>query len=255
MNHDQQGSSQEKSTSTGGVPSLPSVLAPLAGYRYARAVGDRETMLTEAMKFRGKMNDESIKQTEKYNKDVKKAEADRDEAVRNFEILKGTHKAEADVYKRGYTALQSHVNRLTTKLIDLGIDAKIAEGAGGKITQGVFAWEQETGKKFEDQPDEVQNRLMRLFTEDTLKESKAIIAEDAIVSGRATPGAEEVSNIAGNGRPPAPPANEVDKCRFYRCRLADQKREPYQRGSVEILRVPSLIQHVNCEHGQETYRR
>ena len=104
-----------------------------------RRVGDRETMLTEAMKFRGKMNDESIKQTEKYNKDVKKAEADRDEAVRNFEIAKGANKAEADVYKRGYTALQSHVNRLTTKLIDLGIDARVADGAGGKITQGVFS--------------------------------------------------------------------------------------------------------------------
>ena len=83
MNHDQQGSSQEKSTSTCGVPSLPSVLAPLAGYRYAKSVGDRETMLTEARKFKGKINDESIKLTEKHNKEVKKAEADRDEAVRN----------------------------------------------------------------------------------------------------------------------------------------------------------------------------
>ena len=44
------------------------------------------------------------------------------------------------------------MNRLTTKLIDLGIDARVADGAGGKITQGVLAWEQETGKKFEDQP-------------------------------------------------------------------------------------------------------
>ena len=164
MNHDQQDSSQEKST--GGVPSLPSVLAPLAGYRYAKSVGDRETMLTEARKFRGKMNDESIKLTEKHNKEVKKAEADRDEAVRNVAIAKGAHEAKLDVYKRGYTALQSHVNRLTTKLIDLGIDARVADGAGGKITQGVFAWEKETGKKFEDQPEEIQNRLMRLFTEE-----------------------------------------------------------------------------------------
>ena len=54
---------------------------------------------------------------------------------------------------------------------------------------------------------------MRLFTEDTLKESKAIIAEDAIVSGRAKPGAEEVSNIAGGGR-----ANEVDRRQSYHCR-------------------------------------
>ena len=80
-----------------------------------RRVGDRETMLTEAMKFKAKMNDESIKWTEKHNKEVKGLQAKVAEAETNLGIAKGAHKAETDVYKRGYTALQSHVNRRDDK--------------------------------------------------------------------------------------------------------------------------------------------
>ena len=198
MNHDQQGSSQSKST--GGVPSLPSVLAPLAGYRYAKSVGDRELMLTEAQKFKGKLYDERIKMTEKHNKEVRGLESKLGEAQTNLEIAKGSHKTQTDILKRDVTAMRSHVNRLMGKLIDAGIDAGIAEGVGHKTGRYIEMWEQKNGKKFEDLDDADRDEVLRLAANKPLMEAKAIIANQGIQSG-VEPDKEDVSNIAAGGRP------------------------------------------------------
>ena len=191
------------SKSTGGVPSLPSVLAPLAGYRYAKSINDQELMRTEAMKFQAKLRDERIKLTESHNKEIRGLEGKLAEANTNLEVAKAKSGAKEDIYKRGYTALQSQLNRVTSKLIDLGIEKEIADGVGSKTGRYIEMWEQNTGNKFEDLSDADQDKILRLAAEKPLMEAKAMIANQGIQGGL-EPTQDDISNIAAGGRPELP---------------------------------------------------
>ena len=201
MNHDQQGSSQGKSKSTGGVPSLPSVLAPLAGYRYAKSIGDRETMLTEAQKFKAKLNDERIRRTEKHNQEVKGLQADLVQAQTNYEIATGTHKTQTDLLKRDVTESRSVAQRLRNKAIDLDIENQVLKGTPSEIEQFVGWWEQKNPGKdfFTDLTPEQRRWHFRLATKQALDDPKAMMAEEGLSGGyQATD--KDMENIAGGGR-------------------------------------------------------
>ena len=204
----------QKQSATGGVPSLPSVLAPLAGYRYAKSINDRELMKTEAMKFKGKMYDERVKMTETHNKEVRGLQSKLDEANQNLEVAKSKFKAQTDFSAKANTALRSQMNRLTTKLIDMGIDAAITEGVGNEYVQAIRGMEELHGKKFEDLTPEEQDIWSRRATKQSLMTHQALIARSATTTGGVVGSQQNVDDLAAgeDTRPkqpelPSPPTN------------------------------------------------
>lgn len=191
MNH----SNKSSSGSTMGVPSLPSVISPLAGYRYAKSVGDRDMMITEAMKFRGKLYDEKVKMQESYNKELKKAQAKVDEAKLNFEIAKYGSKVR-DIH---ISQLEADKARREKEVVDARIDAKVAKGSGSEARRAVEAHEKSLGRPSTQWSDSDWSRFIRLHSKKPLTDAQAIMAAQGIRQGLQVTD-EQMTNISGGAR-------------------------------------------------------
>ena len=235
MNHDQ-GSSQK---AAGGVPSLPSVLAPLAGYRYAKSVGDRELMKTEAMKFKGKLYDERVKTTEAHNKEIRGLEAKVSEAKLNEAVAKGVFEATSKIKDANMSAILSQRNSLAKSLIDKGIELEVIKGVGSEYVRAIRGMEKLHGKKFSDLTPEEQDIWSRRATKQSLMTHQALIARSATTTGGVVGSQQNVDDLAAgeDTRPKPLSAPTNPDAAIVNKKIADgnlEGAEEYMRKQQEI---------------------
>ena len=212
MSPSQPGSDQK---STGGVPSLPSVLAPLAGYRYAKSINDKELMRTEAMKFQSKLRDERIKLAESHNKEIRGLEAKVNEAKFNEAVAKGVFTETSKIKDANMSAITSQRNELAKALVKQGIELEVIKGVGSEYVRTIRGMEELHGKKFLDLTPEEQDIWRRSATKQSLMTHQAMIARSATMSGGATGSQQNIDDLAAgeNTRPKQPKSKHT--CLLY----------------------------------------